>query len=64
MESKTDEGDTALHLASMFQHLLIVQFLVKHGANLEAQNIADDRPLHLASLSGKLATVQFLVESG
>jgi ankyrin repeat protein len=48
----------------MFQHLLIVQFLVKHGANLEAQNIADDRPLHLASLSGKLATVQFLVDSG
>ena len=42
----------------------MVEFLVRKGADIHAQNNRGETPLHLASRQGHLSVVEFLVRSG
>lgn len=44
------EGRTALHMAVDRNNLEIVEFLIKHGANLNIQDHEGSTPLHYAAL--------------
>jgi len=55
------DNDYALHCASHYGHLPVVQFLVQHGADVHANS---DVALCWASKNGHLAVVQFLVQHG
>lgn len=52
---------TPLHFASS-QGLLLVQLLVRHGADVNARDFADNTPLHAAAQAGKADIVKFLLE--
>ena len=43
---RNEEGETVLHLATKHTHLEIVQYLIKHGADLAAQDHTGNTPLH------------------
>jgi len=58
-----DEGFNALQLAALAGYSDIVAFLVKHGANIDAQNYYENTPLHFAVLSGQLEVVQQLFKA-
>lgn len=69
---KTDGNDSPLHLAVDLLHqnhnpntMKIIQFLVKHGANLDDQNdFAQYTPLHIACLRVDFQAIKFLVNNG
>jgi ankyrin repeat protein len=58
------KGTTPLMLASANGYLDIVEFLVKHGANLNAKGEYGSTALMLAASAGHLDVVRFLVEHG
>ena len=43
---RNEEGETVLHLATKYTSLDIVEYLIKHGANLAAQDKTGNTPLH------------------
>ena len=55
------DNDYALHWASKYGHLSVVEFLVKAGANVHANN---NEALRWASEYGHLPVVEFLVKAG
>ena len=62
---KSDEEKnlyTPLHYACEYSQLLIVQYLIYKGANIEAKSHSNDYPIHCASKGGLLPVVQYLIE--
>ena len=64
-----NRGETPLHLVSCGQHddtqgVCLVQLLLGHGANVNAQEMAQITPLHLACYYDKLGVVQALLSHG
>ena len=55
---------TALHAASARNHLKIVQFLLRHGADVNALGLWGWTPLLLATVKGHLEVVRWLLEHG
>eukprot|EP00752_Nemacystus_decipiens_P005516 g4991.t1 len=60
----TDDGFTALHLASQTGHLAAVHMLVKAGADLAARTRQGCTALHLAGEAGHTGIVETLIEAG
>jgi ankyrin repeat protein len=60
----TEDGWTALHLASSEGHLDIAKLLIDRGANVDSRNDEQETPLALASSFGHLDIARFLIESG
>ena len=58
------DGNTPLHLAAQESLYRLVNFLVIHGANVNAQNNNLDTPLHKAAVTGNLKTVHCLCDAG
>ena len=54
------KGDTALHVACRNCYLLIVQYLIEKGTNIEAN--LWKTPLHFACQYGHLPIVQYLID--
>ncbi len=54
--------DTALHLAAMKGHVSIMQFLLRHGADINGQDKFGATPLHLASITGNAHAVRYLLQ--
>lgn len=48
VDEKKEDGYTALHLASLNNHIEVAQLLIKAHAKLDVQNINLQTPLHLA----------------
>ena len=51
-------------IASLEDHLDVVQYLVSQGAQVERGNNANRTPLHHASSNGHLEVIQYLVTQG
>lgn len=59
-----DDGQTPLHLASIFGHTAIVQYLLERGAQTKAKDILGSTPLHEACRYGQTDIVSLLLSSG
>lgn len=58
------DNDGCLHGAVMHGGLEIVQFLIAHGAHVDAQNDIKRTPLHYAANFGHLKVIQYLINQG
>jgi len=50
---------TPLHFVTASNHRSVCEYLVSHGANIEAEDKDGDTPLHLASMGAYLMSVSF-----
>jgi hypothetical protein len=57
-------GNTALHWSAARDHIQIVSFLVKSGANLDVRNSSGATPLHSAAANGCVSCVVELLKAG
>ena len=58
VDAKTEKGYTALHGGVLSGNLKIVEKLVKHGANVNAQDNDGDTPMHLLSMTARLNEIK------
>lgn len=64
-EAVNDDGDTPLHLASRAGRLLVLQFLLSKGAEIDKPNVHGSTPLHVACAEKKLFEVSaYLLSQG
>ena len=59
-----DQGNTALHHASRWNHPQVVACLIKNSAKVETKNLQDETALHLACLYDNFDALKILVEKG
>ena len=64
VNSKDDDGYTALHYAAKNGHVNIVSLLVEHGARVNTKTNNDSTPLALAVSAGRGHVVRPLLEAG
>ncbi len=64
LESKDQEGNTALHIAAQSGKIPFVKCLLQHGADVNVRNFAYATPLHLAVGQGMDKVVPLLLEQG
>ena len=57
-------GFTPLHQAVFFGHQDIVEYLIAHGADVDAKNSAGSSPLYLAKGKGHQSIVELLTQHG
>lgn len=57
-------GFTPLHDAAMSNHVRVVEFLLLHGADIEATNDSGNTPLALASDTSSLHSMKLLLHAG
>lgn len=62
IEITDDNGNTALHLASANGHLCVVDFILQHGGDINAQNNSGDTPLHEAVRNVQTTIIDFLLK--
>ncbi|XP_010552998.1 PREDICTED: BRCA1-associated RING domain protein 1-like [Tarenaya hassleriana] len=61
VDEPLEDGDTALHLASLYGHLSCVQLLLERGANVEVKDEDGAIPLHDACAGGFVEIVQLII---
>lgn len=59
-----EDGNTALHFAAMMGANNLTTYLLQHGANPNAVNLAKDTPLHFSAAKGNDSTYRILVSAG
>eukprot|EP01068_Selenidium_serpulae_P002147 Selendium_serpulae@DN2230_c0_g1_i2.p1 len=64
VNERSDNGCSPLHRAAMLGDPEVAQYLVKHGANVVAQDDYGRRPLQFAARSGHLEIVKYLIPRG
>ncbi|BAT88718.1 hypothetical protein VIGAN_05230100 [Vigna angularis var. angularis] len=64
LDSKDDQGRTALHMAAANGHVDIVEYLIIKGVDLNAPNEEKNTPLHWACLNGHVEVVKKLILAG
>jgi uncharacterized protein len=64
MEHKTSGGQTLLHLAAFLQYPALVNFLINHDVDKDAQDHNGNTALHLASLVGAQNCAAVLLDAG
>jgi len=62
VNSKNEEGWTALHLATNEGHFAVAAFLLESGADIEGRNKQLKTSLHIACCRGDIRTVKLLVQ--
>ena len=63
-EKKDSNGQTALQIATIRNHLSVVQCLVENGANINTQDNYGMTPLHRACMYGYVKIVEYLIQHG
>lgn len=61
LDVPNDFGHTALHLAVLSGHAVLVRMLVIAGASISIRDLAGENPLHIASSSGDVACINALL---
>lgn len=61
LDSKTPQGNTALHIAGLGHAAFVEAAVGEHGDLLIAKNDGGDTPLHLAARAGRMAVVDMLI---
>ncbi|CAJ1964888.1 unnamed protein product [Sphenostylis stenocarpa] len=64
LDSKDDQGRTALHMAAANGHKDIVNYLISKGVDLNSPNEEKNTPLHWACLNGHIEVVKKLIMAG
>ena len=64
VNTRYDEDQTPLHVASQLGQLEIIRSLIARGADPNSENANKETPLFMASRNGKFETTQLLVENG
>ncbi|XP_027343228.1 ankyrin repeat-containing protein P16F5.05c-like [Abrus precatorius] len=64
LDSKDEQGRTALHIAAANGHTDIVEYLISKGVDLNSQNEDKNTPLHWACLNGHVEVVKKLIMGG
>ena len=65
VNAMNNNGNTPLHLAALWDHLEVVQYLIEDcKASVHAKNVNGHTPLHIAAFEGHIEMVQYLVEDG
>ena len=62
LETKGEDGDTALHLACLYGHTDCVKLILEKGAKVDIKDGDGGLPLHDACAGGYLEIVEMLVE--
>uniref|UniRef100_A0A183U1L6 ANK_REP_REGION domain-containing protein n=1 Tax=Toxocara canis TaxID=6265 RepID=A0A183U1L6_TOXCA len=57
-------GRTALHFAAQLCNLDMIRFLIRSGANKDAQDVLNQTPLFLAASEGHVEAVELLLNEG
>ena len=60
--SKSDHGDTPLHLASKQGHFEVCKVIMKQVTDKNPKGESGDTPLHYAAYFGHLRLIKFLME--
>ena len=63
-EVNNNNGQIALHYASMHNHVLIVKLLIDNGSNVNLKDQIGMTSLHLSSLGGHKEAAKMLIDSG
>ena len=63
IDARTSINRTALHLATIHNHLEVVKLLTGYNANINAVDIEFNTPLHYASMQGCLEIVKWLLRN-
>ncbi|XP_057732279.1 uncharacterized protein LOC130947594 isoform X3 [Arachis stenosperma] len=64
LDSKDEQGRTALHMAAANGHIEIVEYLIGQGVDLNVANEEKNTPLHWACLNGHVEVVKKLIMAG
>ncbi len=57
-------GDTPLHLAALKGESMVAEFLLSHGAEVDAKEREENTALHFAALAGHKAVAELLLSRG
>ena len=64
IDSKDNDGETALHEAAKWGHLKLIQFFIGQGANVNAVGSDGRSPVHIAIAHGNIDVVNLLKKYG
>ena len=63
-QRNTEDGSNLLYISAENNHLPVVKFLIKHGANVNQTCKDGTSPLYISSQNGFLPIVEYLVQNG
>ncbi|XP_065826122.1 transient receptor potential cation channel subfamily A member 1-like isoform X2 [Oscarella lobularis] len=64
LDAKDPTGQTALHKAAIFNHVVVAKFLINKGANINATDDFGRTPLLLSAQAGSKDAMQYLLSQG
>ena len=64
VDSKGEDGDTALHMGCLYGQLAVVEECIRRGADVMAKDEDSSTPLHDASAGGHYNIVKLLLDRG
>ena len=64
LEERDEDGDTPLHVATIYNNTHMMKKLIDAGANINSRNNRKETPLHIAAGFKKIETVRLLVSEG
>lgn len=64
IDTQGEHGFTALHLASRYGHIEIIELLLNRKADIHACNKNDNTPLHAAAYGNQAIAIKLLIKNG
>jgi len=61
---RNEYGATAMHHAAEHNHIGMIEYLIKNGADIEARNLPGDTALHIAVRRGYGTVAKLLIDAG